>query len=495
MPTVGEITQMCKEGHVAEAYDVAKNELGQNPDNEWSHRMMGWALYYKLKDDADGRRTDDFCNHLQELLSLNLLSFQNDSMIFENVLWKIAALLNGVSNENFLLIERLFPLLQPIVLMPSKAYTVLLKSVIKFEGWSGLVPFFEWWGIENLIPEDYEPFVNAQGRKIMSVAEQVYIAYSKALLKLHDADRIASFLPKIRNLIDVHPEMMYPGYFCGKLMLELGHGRENALDILVPFARKKRGEFWVWQLLAEFYKDDADMQLACLLRATHCNAEETFLGKVRIRLICEYLSRGDYARAKCHIDKITKCYLQQGWRLPFEVQNWIREPWVNNSVADNSDAVDYKKCTDEILLQGTNESVALVTYVDVQKKRAIIVYGEKLRASVKISSLGGKVKSGALLKLCWMPGKNGAIDIYASSLLSDIPAGITYIKRVRGRVAKRDGDAFAFVQADGMHCYMSPQLVQRSKVENNDEVDVLVVLDYNKGKDKWNWVCSFLNKE
>ena len=47
-----------------------------------------------------------------------------------------------------------------------------------------MVEFFEWWNIDNLMPEDYQPFKMYNGKKIMSLAEQAYIAYSKALLKL-----------------------------------------------------------------------------------------------------------------------------------------------------------------------------------------------------------------------------------------------------------------------------------------------------------------------
>ena len=486
---------MCKEGRVQEAYEVAKKELEANVANEWAQRMVGWALYYKLKEAADSCHTADFCNHLQELMSLELLSPQHDSMIFENALWKVIALLSGASNEDFRLMDNLFTVLQQRRFPPSNAYSVLLKSVIKFDGWDGLVLFFEWWNIDNLLPEDYEAYVNAKGRQIMSLAEQAYISYSKALLKLHDRDKIAAFLPKIKNIIDKYPQMMYPGYFYGKLVLAMGHGNEGALEILAPFVRRKRGEFWVWQLLAEFYGNDEKMLFACLLRATHCKTSETFLGKVRIKLIGAYIAKGAYARAKYHIDKVTHCYLQQGWRLPYEIQNLIRESWVNNTAADDTDIVDYKTCTDEILLYGTNESIALVTYIDEQSKRATIIYGNKLRATVKLASLGCRVSTGMLLKLRWLPGDN-APNIYAASIVRNTDAcDNTYMRKIAGCVERRDTNPFAFVRSGAMHCYIPPQTVQKFNLASNDQVELLAVLDYNKKKEEWSWVSYNLIKK
>lgn len=127
--------------------------------------------------------------------------------------------------------------------------------------------------------EDYVPFINAKGQKCMTLAERVYIAYSKTLLKKNDLGKIEEFLPKLGELIEAHPEMLYSGYFCGKLLLALGSNDDEALKVVMPFAQKKSTEFWVWQLLSDVFKDDSEKQLACLLRAVHCKTQESFFGE------------------------------------------------------------------------------------------------------------------------------------------------------------------------------------------------------------------------
>ena len=307
MATVKDITTMCKAGKLAEAYELAKADLAMPPENVWVQREVAWALYYLLKDDSEKKRSQAFYEHLKELMELDLLTIESDSMIFDKVLWKLADFLKNIPDENTGEVDRLFPLFSKLHYNPSNGYSYLLKSVLGFATWPRLVEFFEWWNIDNLLAEDYQQFQMENGRKIMSLAEQAYIAYSKALLKLNDKDKIRAFLPKMEQLMDDYPEMMYPGYFCGKLMLAMGAERDDALEIVLPFVRKKRSEFWVWQLLCDLYKGEPDIQLACLLRSVHCRTQEVFLGKVRMKLVSLYISRGDYPRAKYHLDQVTRC--------------------------------------------------------------------------------------------------------------------------------------------------------------------------------------------
>ena len=487
---------MCKAGQVAEAYGLAKADYEVAPQNVWTQREVGWALYYMLKNDAEKKERQAFYGHLEELTRLDLLTMQTDALIFDNVLWKLVELIKQIPIERTDEIESIYTLISKYTFSPSTGYSVLLKQMMGFDTWRRLVEFFEWWNIDNLMPEDYQPFKMENGRKVMSLAEQAYIAYSKALLNLNDKERIQAFVPKIEKLMEDYPDMMYPGYFCGKLKLAMGAERESALDIIMPFVRKKKTEFWVWQLLYELYRGESDIQLACLLRAVHCKTQETFLGKVRMKLISIYVQRNDYSRAKFHLDQVIRCYMQQGWHLPYEIQNWMKEPWVNNVQSDNSDGIDYKLYTDAILARGANQSIAIVTYVDYTRKRALIIYAEKKRVNVPLSQLGVKVKEGTLLELQWMLGTDDSI-VVAGAKLADRMAlkGISYIQVIEGKISKRENKQFAFIKKGNVQCYIKPETVQKQQLKDNDYVSILAVLDYNKKKDCWNWTCVSLMKK
>ena len=495
MATIRDITTLCKAGNLAEAYGLAKADMEVAPENVWTQRGMGWALYYLLKDDCEKKKNQDFYEHFKELTELDLLTVEQDSMIFESVLWKLAEHLKNIPDEHTGEADRLFSLFYKYQFFPSKGYSYLLKSVSGFESWLRLVEFFEWWNIDNLMTEDYQQFQLENGRKIMSLAEQVYIAYSKALLRLNNKDKIRDFLPKMERLMDDYPEMMYPGYFCGKLMLAMGAEREDALENVLPFARKKSTEFWVWQLLGEMYKDEPEMQLACLLRAVHCRTQEAFLGKVRMKLVSLYISKGDYPRAKHHLDQVTRCYVQQGWRLPYEVQSWMRESWVHTTVSDSNDGVDFQRMTDAILFQDANESIAVVTYVDEVKKRTFLVYGKEQRACIRTSDLKLHPKEGLLLKLRWMPGERGINVVNAETLKLSAFRNLPYVRYIEGTLDKHPDRPFAFINQGNVSCYIRPDLLDGRNLNGGEVVFVLAVWDYNKKKNAWNWTCVKLKKE
>ena len=493
MATVKDITAMCKAGDVAKAYQQAKADLGEAPQDVWAQREMGWALYYLLKTDLENNDRGGFLAHAEELAGLDLLTTSGDAMMFSNVLWKMAEFAKTVAPGSLHEMDSLFGLVGKYTFAPSKGYSCLLKSCLRLGQWERLADFIEWWNLDNLQPDDFEQYRLENGKKAMSLAEQAYIGYAKALLRKGDVGRISAFLPKIEKLTEDFPEMMYPGYFCGKLMLATGAARDDALTVVMPFARKKQSEFWIWQLLAEVYCDDTEKSMACLLRAVHCKAQESFLGKVRVRLASAYLSLNDYGRAKFHIEKTAGCYTRQGWRLPYEVQDWLKAPWMQTAVADSSDGLDYKRMTDAMLSYGTNESVAVVTHVDIAARRAAIVYGEKKRMVVTLRDLKARVAEGTLLTLNWVAGPDGKASVVGSRLLDAAGfGGNGYIKLVSGNIRKPADKPFAFIEGQGVRCFITPATVRKHCLAGNEAATAIAVYDYNKKRDEWSWRCASL---
>lgn len=485
---------MCRAGQVQEAYDLAKNDLAANPDYPWLQRALGWALYYIIKGDADMGDYAKLLEHIDELKSLDQLTLDNDSMIFDNVQFQIA---NFIKNRVFLTdieapakLSTFFLKLKDYAFKPSRGHSFLLQTYIKFENWPEMADFLDWWNLENLTQDDYTPFVNQKGQKMMTLAERAFIANSKALLKLNDAGRIEEFLPKMDTLMNEHEEMMYPGYFYGKLLLTLGSDVDEALKVIIPFARKKATEFWVWQLLSDVFANDEEKQLACLLRAVHCRTQETFLGKVRIKLATLYIKRMQLNSARYHIDAVTRCYASQGWRLPYEIDYWTHQPWLNTTTPDANDPIDYMSITDAILCDGAEECIAVVTYVDQNSHKSSLIYGYEKRIALKLRF---KVQIGNILKLHYVTDKEGRMKVLSSTKVQ-LPADLNYAKYVEGTIDKREDKEFAFLKAGNVRCFVAPAVVKKFNLKNGDNVKSLIVYDYDKKKESWNWVCVNVKK-
>ena len=495
MATVKEITTKCKEGQIQEAYDIAIQDLENEPMNVWAHREVGWALYYSIKADADNGNYDQLIEHLNKLKSLELLTMEQDSMIFDNVLFAIG---KYVKNHVFLndyytpsKLSTLFQALKDYQFKPSNGYSFVLQGYIKFvDYWNEIADFFDWWNLDNLTPDDYVPYVTEHGKKLMTLAERAFIANSKALLKQNDKERIKEFLPKLDALMETHKEMTYPGYFYGKLLLSLGTNEEEALKVLIPFARKKATEFWVWQLISDVFTNDQEKQKACLLRAVNCKTQESFLGKVRIKLANIYIENHQFDKARFHIDKVSRCYLQQGWKLPHEIDYWMHESWLNSTQPNGNDDLDYMAITNGILYDEAEEAIAIVTYFDQNTKRASMIYGYQKRLSQKLRF---KTGIGAVLKINYIVEADGRPKLI-NAVKGNFPNDLQYAKVVEGVVRKREDKPFAFLKTDTQDYFILPSTVQKYKVTDGESLKALVVYDYNNKKDSWNWVCISINK-
>ncbi len=494
MPNIRDITGMCKAGQVQEAYRLAKEGYASDASSPWAQRALGWALYYTIKNEAEHNDYAKMIEHLDELKSLDQLTSTNDSLIFDNVQFQVAMFVKehipAAAADASSKLSALFHRLNDYQLNASRGHSFLLQSFIKFEGWEEMADFIDWWDLNKLLPDDYKPFEVQSGQKLMTLAERAFIAYSKALIKQTDTERVKEFLPKLNDLMTGYPQMLYPGYFYGKLLLKLGSDEDEALKVIIPFARKKAADFWVWQLLSDVFTHDPEKQLACLLRAVHCRTQESFLGKVRVKLATLYIQANQFDRAKFHIDAITRCYVSQGWRLPYEVSRWIHQPWINTVAPNGSDPVDYKQITDQILCDGAEEAVAVVTYLDPKSHRATVVYGYEKREFCKLPV---KATVGSVLRINYIKDAAGQFKVLHAIKIA-LPDGLTYIKEAEGTVNKKEDSAYAFLKSSGVFCFISPDIVRKYSLSDKEHVKALVVYDYNKKKESWSWSCTTIKK-
>ena len=487
MAGINEIKEMCRAGQAKEAYELAKADM--EAGQPWGQLTIGWALRYLIEGDARNGRYNDLLAHLDELLSLDQLPQTEVDKILEGIVFWIGYLakkhLPPTEFNTPLRLSALFSKIKDCHFKQGVGYSMLLSGFIKCEKWHEMLDFLDWWDLNNLMPDDYNPVRLPNGKSIMSLAERAYIAKSKALLGQSDLGKIEEFLPMIDSLMNNYPGMTYPGYFYGKLLLALGSTPEDALKVIVPFAKKKASEFWVWQLISDVFTNDEEKQLACLLRAVNCKTKEDFLGKVRIKLADFYIKRNQYDLAKNQIDIATKTYLSHGWPLPHQLDSWIHQPWINTTTTSGNETLDYMSITNAILFDGAEEAIAVVTYVDHQSRRAIMVYGYEKKLTQRLNQ---KVLAGDVLRIYYVVDPNGKSKILSSTRCS-LPNDLNYAMHVEGTVRKRDGQSHAQIQFGNEKAFLSADLVNKYKVNDGESVKCRIAYDYDKKRNKWNWVC------
>lgn len=200
-----EIKELRQSGKLDAAYAMAHNELVGDNVSIWAKRNMSWVLYSQM--DGLSGNLSLFIEKLNELKVLELPI--TEEMLFDNISIVISKAVRQISSQttiNFSQIHLLFNNIKDLPFKkPSKWYSSMFQAFHKaFKESDSYLEFSDWWDFSNFRPEDFQKEKMSNGREIMAIAEQGYIAYAKHLLPkqnqqgevIFNREKVKAFLPK-----------------------------------------------------------------------------------------------------------------------------------------------------------------------------------------------------------------------------------------------------------------------------------------------------------
>lgn len=500
MPGI-DIKRLRQEGKLDEALLMAKEEFEAVPTDDWAKRNLAWVYDSFCKKYAEEGNYQAFTDSVCALISLGVN--ESDPMLINSIGWRFRSLLSSIENntnekERIHVLDRMFELVRQFNFeKPSETYSVLFKAFLKYKDiWPAFKVYCEWWNFDSFRPEDYLCEVFASGKKeSFSLVERAYIAYSKCLLQeqVKDIVKIKSFAEKLENLAEAHPEMDYPGYFAGKLMLALNEKGDDIVATIRPFVRKKKNDFWAWQLLAEAVeKDNRDLYLACLLRAISCRTKDDFLVKIRLRLVDELVNRQIYGLAAQQLRLYCKTKLTNNntWQPSGEIRTYLEQAWYRQYQAAQKETIplDYMALTNNVLFGDIPEHSCIVSFVNADKQIINVVYGYEKEGFFKYdTSLCPQIGMGLSIRIQEI-SKDGFMKIFSSRVSSEEKQpNLDYYKEVEGVVIyNQHKDIYSF-KSDDIVCFIPPQYVEKHNIEKGKTIKTSILYAYNKKKGKWMW--------
>lgn len=490
-----EIKELRLGGKLAEAYSMAKAEMEAEPDNIWGKRNMSWVLYSQL--DAAAA---DLPACLTILVELNNLALpETEAMFFENISIVIAKAARSITKEDPIDLNKLHRLFDAVKGLPIKRdckwFDVLYSAFHKgFKDSSRYIEFADWWNFANFKPEAYQKEKLPNGREIMALAEQAYIAYAKHLLPIRshhgevifDNEKAAAFLPKLHKITEDYPQFQYPAYFLAKLLLALGDN-ENVLSALLPFAKKKQNDFWVWQVLGEAFADDEEKEFACHCKALSCQGPEEMLVKLRQKMALVFIGKQLFNEAKTEIEQLVKARIEHEYKIPTEVTNWQSQKWYKDAVSQKSNLIFYKQYTsiaESLLFSDVPEETVIVEFVNTDKKVLNFIASETKFGFFKYDRFIREVKVGDILKVRFQGGTNaGLYKLYTVSKAIDESFKSQFSKEIEGDIRIPEGKPFGFLNDVFIH----PSVVTRRKLLNGIHYKGNAIKSYNAEKKQWGW--------
>ena len=501
-----DIKKLREADKLEEALQMAQQNLEAQPDNIWNKRAIAWVYYDYLKKNASSENFSVFKENLTKIKELNLP--EDERMIFDNSAWQVGSILFAINKTepiDHVKINDLFDIIREFHFSkPSEAYSFLYKAFHKaHQKWSKFLEFADWWGFDNFRSEDYlkEEF---KDKKIMSIAEQAYIAYAKKLLEGElidprsqerriDKNKIQEFLPKLETIIEKHPDYQYPPYFKAKMLLSLGDD-ENGLSSFLPFAKQKKNDFWVWDLMADFYKDDKDVQFACYCKALSLKTQEDFLVKIRQTFAGILFERSMYNEAKTEIDKIIETKSKNEHKIPGQIISWTTQNWYKSATAklNNKDLYSqYLHQAEEVLFHNIPEEIIVIDFVNKDKQMLNFVQNKEIFGFFKYSGFLDKPKTGDILKVRLQ--NDGKSEFYKILTVKKADDTVTSpaIKAITGIVRKKDDQNFGFIE----DVFIDQVLINKNQVLSGQKREVKAILSFNKKKNDWGWKAYWIGNE
>jgi hypothetical protein len=510
-----EAKELRKSGKLTEALEMALQDLQNEPHNIWCKRSVAWVYYDYLKVNKEAENFDAFYGYLLKIKELELP--EAELMLFDQCAWQVGLMIFNLcradeeisknDNKNKFtfyssskeLEKKVYSLFEIIknfqFTKPGDGYSFLFKALNKaFKDTDSYIEVADWWGFENFRKDDYlKEEVN--GKFIMSIAEQAYIAYAKRLLmgELPDGDfqqrevnrdKINDFLPKLGNVVIEHPKLLYPEYFKAKLLLALGD--EDVLEHFRPFAIRKRNDFWVWDLLSDIFPKDDTRKIACLCKALTCKTQDDFLVKIRQKLAALLIQGKQYVEAKTEIESILATRNSNNWPIRGELLQWQSQDWYKSTESRTDNKNFYQSqvsIAEEILLADKPERTVVVEFVNSHKKilnfvesktsKGFFFYGDHLK----------EVSIGNVLKVRFKENPQGEHYKLLSAKLSEEEPDSDVVKDFSDNLKVIPYINIGFAG----DVFIDSKTIEKKNLQPNQPINGKAIISYNKKKQEWGW--------
>jgi len=492
-----EIKELRQAGKLEEALNLAKAEMEAEPANIWPKRNISWVYYDYLKLNGTFEHFDTFISWLNEIKNLQLPV--EEKMLFEKLCWQVGKMAFSLLKNNpqdHHKGMRLFEVIQSFHFpKPSEGFSFLFKALHKsLKETDNYLQFADWWDFKNFMPEDFKKEKMPNGKEVMAIAEQGYITYAKHLLPKQtqfgeisfNEERASAFLPVLSEIVDNYPQFQYPAYFNAKLLLALGD-KDHMLSALLPFAKKKRNDFWVWEILSEAFSNDPEKVFACYCKALSCKSPEEMLVSLRQKMAGILIAKKLYNEAKTEIDLLIQARTEHGFRIPNEVINWQATEWYKNAIASKSNFGFYKvqlPIAEGLLFSDIPEELVIVEFVNSDKKMLNFIASESKFGYFKYERFFSEIKVGDILKVRFQGGsKEGMHQLYTAVEVNDEEFEKQFLKEVMGVIKIPAGKPFGFIEDVFIH----PSLVSKLKLTHGMTFKRKAIKSYNQEKKQWSW--------
>lgn len=377
-----------KAGKPKEALNIIVSYIKDNKSDEYAKLAFAWIMYDYLK--ATEQNFATYIKYFKKMNDFVQFDFRIKNESLEILLKSFLKSIREVVKQGELPANRIFEQFKRFVgnspsfiekrtlnvstdnNYPSQSRLLIREMLNKLND-INYFSFIEMIGFNWFDDSDYLTSSFTKDGKIVEMrplAETILNYHARKLInsdeKFATREKIMVFLPRLAIAINKYPEYEWLPYYRSKLLIKIGNNKQ-AFSELTEFARSKRRDFWVWDLLSELV--DEDERLNCICAGLLCKTEPKKIVRLQEKSIKSLLKRELYAESKYILDKLIETRTNEGWKISDEIQCMTKDSWYINSksIQNIYSLQPYADQAQKILYRSLPFTDTFITYINDEK--------------------------------------------------------------------------------------------------------------------------------
>lgn len=436
-------------------------------------------MYFDLWKNALEKQDWEMISDIKE--SLFNLPFYQDSMLQTQVYWLVVKTVSqAVKHQKSLYYAQ--KLLTDLLYLPNtndlKLTLAFLTIAAKVRtDWTAYLTFNLWANIVGVEePADLERLAIPIAKAMLEEQKQYEFSYV-----------FYTFFDWIESISIQYPGLVYVRYYVVQLLIQT-NDLEQAQVLVKDLVKAKKNDFWVWQLMASCYKNNAEIKHSALCKALALGGKEQMLIGLRQEFAEKLIIESNWVGAKHEIEKIVEIRTKERWKIPAKIQEWMRMPAYKETTGFATNYIAYTSIAEELLWEAAPSMLIVVTKID--KPTQMAYYMTENDGGGKIALLKTQTPSieiGNVYKA--YTRKHPSRDYNQVVRLTDTVEEVTWFKKFTGTI-RINASGIGFVD----NAYVAANLVAESKLQSNMLTHGFAIKSHDHKKNQEGWKVISLNK-
>ncbi len=229
-------------------------------------------------------------------------------------------------------------------------------------------------------------------------------------------------------------------------------------------------------------------KLAYLCKALSFQTKDTYLVKVRAKLIPLLIENGLQPEVKVKLDRTIKTYETNGWCVPESLISQQKMEWylaTETRKVNPEYGKGYISATMHLLYHDIPKVICAISGVDRKSRKVYFIGSREMGGSFILPDHEELPVEGDIVALrleerskgegkCWRMLTHEPTD--------EMPSGTIY-REVTGRIVIRQGQSFGFLD----NCYVPDTLISEHWLLDGIRVSGSAIASFNQKKGQWGW--------